>query len=288
MTTNAHPDQPETLEEAINRILSGALLSASCLTPFDDDPSIQNNARAELLEAVTRHTVPSPPAPSAWSHDMTAAPKNGPDFLAKNAKGDVRRCWRAAPSSRTDEIRTFNQQKFAAVAWMPLDAVEQATPAQPYTVSAEGEHDRFWLILKEPGRVPELKGPWLNGKGVMTKTLREFIAARPTAYIDVLSWGASGPLVQHGPEALQVLDGRSMGVGRKHNARTAEAHSAYHAPPAPSPVSRALEAVSKLAQGKLSAYPDFGAADPAILHTINLTGEQLEALAALPAQKAEA
>lgn len=130
MSQNAHPDQPETLEATIDRILDHALLSAGCLTPFESHRSIQRKALAEILDTLARRAPVAPPAPLAWNEDMTAAPKNGPDFLAKNAKGDIRRCWRPAPSSRTDEIRTFSQQKFAAVAWMPLEALERATSAQ--------------------------------------------------------------------------------------------------------------------------------------------------------------
>lgn len=93
-----------------------------------------------------------------------------------------------------------------------------------------GEGDnRFWLVLHEPGRVPERKGPWNQGNGEIKRVLREFMAARPTAYIDVLTLHHDGPDVQHGPELLQMLDGRSMARGSRHNAQTGEAHATHHA-----------------------------------------------------------
>lgn len=87
--------------------------------------------------------------------------------------------------------------------------------------------DMFWLVLREPGSVPQRKGPWPRSR--VRAVLREFITARPTAYIDVLTIGSDGPSVQHGPELLQMLDGRSIGVGRRHNARTRAAHAPCHA-----------------------------------------------------------
>lgn len=95
--------------------------------------------------------------------------------------------------------------------------------AEPEGLSA----DRFWLVLHEPGCVPERKGPW--PLTMAAQTLREFIKARPKAYIDFLTIGHDGPDVEHGPEVLQMLDGRSMSVGRAHNQRTREAHAEHHA-----------------------------------------------------------
>lgn len=89
--------------------------------------------------------------------------------------------------------------------------------------------DRFWLIVHEPGRIPERKGPWK--RAVTAKVLREFIAARPTAYLHVLTLDSFGaPQVDHGPEVLQMTDGRSKRTGSKHNARTLAAHRAALAP----------------------------------------------------------
>lgn len=89
------------------------------------------------------------------------------------------------------------------------------------------DDERFWLVLHEPGNVPQRKGPWPRSE--IKAVLREFMAARPTAYIDVLTLEHDGPNVRHGPEVLQILDGRSMGVGRRHNAQTRAAHAEAHA-----------------------------------------------------------
>lgn len=126
----------------------------------------------------------------------------------------------------------------------PLSWQEIALTAERRVTELEGEvewlNGRFWLILHEPGCIPELKGCWPAGQTAVV--LREFIRARPNAYIDVLTVDHGAPDVQHGPECLQVLDGRSMGVGRDHNARTREAHCWAH-----DAMARAL-----LAEGRLS------------------------------------
>ena len=106
-----------------------------------------------------------------------------------------------------------------------LEVIEDAAAA--LSRAPEAEDNRFWLILHEPGRTPDMKGPW-DGKA-QARVLREFMTARPTAYIDVLSVSETGPLVQHGPEVLQMIDGRSMARGRRHNAQTREAHAPHHA-----------------------------------------------------------
>jgi hypothetical protein len=77
-----------------------------------------------------------------------------------------------------------------------------------------------WLILREPGKVPERKGPF--GYIPLADTLREFMAARPSALITVLTWEneSAGPLVQDGPECLEMIDQRSASVARRHRAST--------------------------------------------------------------------
>jgi len=102
-------------------------------------------------------------------------------------------------------------------------------PSQPVflataeAASGAGEREgRFWLIVRAPGKVPERKGPWPHREAA--HRLREFIAARPRAFIDVLTIDHDGtPEVEHGPEVLQYTDGRSMSVGRKHNQRVRDA-----------------------------------------------------------------
>lgn len=103
-----------------------------------------------------------------------------------------------------------------------LQAPVTAEPV-PAINQAGGVDGRFWLIVHEPGKVPDRKGSWPRSQ--LPQIMREFIAARPTAYLTVLTVGADGsPDVQHGPEALQMADGRSMRTGSAHNARTFAAH----------------------------------------------------------------
>jgi hypothetical protein len=86
--------------------------------------------------------------------------------------------------------------------------------------------ERFWLIVHEPGKIPVRKGPWRHVD--TAKTVREFIAAYPTAYIHVLTNSYDGPWVEHGPEAMEMVDGRYSPTARQHNARTRAAHQAAH------------------------------------------------------------
>lgn len=81
--------------------------------------------------------------------------------------------------------------------------------------------EKFWLILREPGCVPDLKGPWPHA---MTKmVLREFLEARPSAFVTVLTIHANGPDVQDGPHCLEMLDGRSKYTARRHRVTSAAA-----------------------------------------------------------------
>ncbi|MGT2514768.1 hypothetical protein ACVOMT_11520 [Sphingomonas panni] len=117
---------------------------------------------------------------------------------------------------------TNDGSDFGAVEYVRADLL----PA-PTENAAEG---RFWLIVREPGMVPRQKGPFRSAD--TAKVLREFIAANPRAFIDHLTIDADGtPWVDHGPEVLQMTDGRSMSVGRKHNERVrAAAEEAQNRP----------------------------------------------------------
>lgn len=98
------------------------------------------------------------------------------------------------------------------------------SPSNPPAPSDGVLRDRFWLIVHEPGNVPVRKGSWEHRD--LPKIMREFIAANPTAYLHVMTLDHLGhPQIDHGPELLQMADGRSMSVGRKHNARTRAAHA---------------------------------------------------------------
>lgn len=86
----------------------------------------------------------------------------------------------------------------------------------------ERHKGKFWLELREPRCVPECKGPWPSDR--VAAILREFMAARPQAYITVVTIDEEGPEFRDGPETLQMADGRSMSTGSRHIQRTREAH----------------------------------------------------------------
>jgi hypothetical protein len=82
----------------------------------------------------------------------------------------------------------------------------------------------FWLVLHEPGCVPERKGPWPKSRSC--DVLREFMRARPRALIDYLWMEPDGPQVEHGPAWLSMLDGRSRPFVKRHNANVRAAFAA--------------------------------------------------------------
>ena len=88
---------------------------------------IDDEARAQLdaLIAEARAMLAGDTA-AAW-RPMADLPAGRKYVLGINAKGDVRRIWRNKPSSRTDEILTHDGKPFAALGWLPLNAL----PAQP-------------------------------------------------------------------------------------------------------------------------------------------------------------
>jgi hypothetical protein len=143
-----------------------------------------------------------------------------------------------APSLSTDV-------QSAATGFHEHDVSLQVAMPAPGEVEA-----RFWLIVHEPGKVPDRKGSWPRSQ--LPQIMREFIAARPNAYLTVLTVGADGsPDVQHGPEALQMADGRSMRTGSTHNARTLAAHTEALATVAAGDdegVARGVEAAAKVAE----------------------------------------
>jgi hypothetical protein len=114
------------------------------------------------------------------------------------------------------EVRTVEGTKKLGRGWLAITEAEYAgLRARP---DAQDEVERFWLIIREPGMVPDCKGPFKITD--TAKVLPEFMAANPHAFIDYLTVTRDGePYVDHGPQVLQMTDGRSMAVGRRHNER---------------------------------------------------------------------
>lgn len=79
-----------------------------------------------------------------------------------------------------------------------------------------------WIILREPGCVPQRKGPFPSRN--FKATLREFMEARPRAFITVLTWHpALGPEVEDGPQCLEIMDGRYRNIANHHRESTRHA-----------------------------------------------------------------
>jgi hypothetical protein len=143
--------------------------------------------------------------------------------------------WRTAGDTEAEAIAAWNTRASLSQTPPPpslsTDVQSAATGFHEHDVSLKvampgvGEVEaRFWLIVHEPGKVPDRKGSWPRSQ--LPQIMREFIGARPNAYLTVLTIGADGlPDVQHGPEALQMADSRSMRTGSAHNARTLAAHT---------------------------------------------------------------
>lgn len=96
----------------------------------------------------------------------------------------------------------------------------------------EAESEKIWVILQEPGKVPQRKGPfdheWCK------RFIREVLEARSTAYITVLeSDGYGGFWPSWGGEWLEIADGRSAPRVRRHNATVKAAHGDHSVEPAP-------------------------------------------------------
>ncbi len=73
-----------------------------------------------------------------------------------------------------------------------------------------------WIIIRDPGCVPDQKGPFLPTQ--VAGFLREVFAARPTSLVEVITVHDGGKQisVQDGPQCLMMIDGRSTSVALRH------------------------------------------------------------------------
>jgi hypothetical protein len=97
---------------------------------------LDDDARAQLdtLIAEARELMASDTRAPGW-RPMSKLSAGRKYVLGVDAEGDVRRIWRNKPSSRTDEILTHDGKPFAAVGWLPMDAL----PVQPVEQADKGE-----------------------------------------------------------------------------------------------------------------------------------------------------
>ena len=75
-----------------------------------------------------------------------------------------------------------------------------------------------WIIVTDPGCVPDLKGPIRDGKH-LKDFLRELMRHRPTSHLIVASIRDARLDVEDGTNTLEILDGRSATLARAHRKR---------------------------------------------------------------------
>ena len=76
---------------------------------------------------------------------------------------------------------------------------------------------RDWVIIIDPGCVPDRKGPFLTGRH-LKQFLIEAMAGRP--YSQILVIGCEGaPSIEDGTNTLEMMDGRSAPTARRHRDR---------------------------------------------------------------------
>lgn len=126
-------------------------------------------------------------------------------------------------------------------AYEALDRLVAALASEP--VAGTVENRGAWVVIRDPGCVPDLKGPFLDSQ--IADFLREVFKHRQQSFVEVVTVHDSGIDVQDGPEALDVIDGRSAPVARAHRKRLS-------APPAPA----GREAI-QTAAFKLSCHDQF-------------------------------
>lgn len=78
--------------------------------------------------------------------------------------------------------------------------------------------DATWIIVTDPGCVPDRKGPIRDGRHLV-EFLRELMSARPTSHLIVASISGDQLHVEDGTVALEMTDRRSAPTARKHRER---------------------------------------------------------------------
>lgn len=79
-----------------------------------------------------------------------------------------------------------------------------------------------WIELREPGRVPERKGPFTTPT-MLKGFLVELFKCRPAALVSVVTCDFAGPEFQDGPECLEMMDRRYRHLAKRHRESSAAA-----------------------------------------------------------------
>ena len=228
----------ETSDDAIvrwNRVAAAVLASAPAATP-----GVPDGLRA-LSEAATQGEwyVESEKCDGSYGSGdegregylaysiLTDAerPHGNPGVIAETSNstlGVIHEEWNEDDFTAWDETARANTAFIVAAVNYVRTLLATHPAGQSAGSGVEAFSGKFWLHLREPRCVPERKGPFRSRD--LAKTLREFMAAQPQAYISVVTVSHDGPAFEDGPQALQVTDGRSMSTGSKHIERVRAAH----------------------------------------------------------------
>jgi hypothetical protein len=167
MSQNAHPDQPETLEATVDRILDHALLAAGCLTPFESHGAIQRKARAEILDAIASRApvAPAEPLSGEPTKAVTVTRQRLIDALAEALKAQADAAGPSPYFTRLDgrnDVVLDGAFDLAAVvdATLPLLAVEAASAPIAWLVRASNGNVRLWTHGPDGTRAMRSADQW--------------------------------------------------------------------------------------------------------------------------------
>lgn len=97
-------------------------------------------------------------------------------------------------------------------------AIKRVARANKDAAASNDRAFNNWVVIRDPGCVPDLKGPFRPVQ--VAPFLREVFECRPRSFVEVLTVTHGGIVsVQDGPECLEMTDGRSAPIARKHRAR---------------------------------------------------------------------
>ena len=100
---------------------------------------------------------------------------------------------------------------------LKLPGTASASKAADPAITAR-DTQRSWVIITDPGCVPDRKGPFLNATQ-LKRFLREAMAGRPYSHLMVLTCSDIQPGIEDGTQCLEMLDARSFPTTRKHRER---------------------------------------------------------------------
>ena len=76
----------------------------------------------------------------------------------------------------------------------------------------------FWIIVADPGCVPERRGP-IRNVNELAMSLRQLMDDRPWSHLIVARIDGDQLYLEDGTQALELIDGRSAPIARRHRER---------------------------------------------------------------------